>query len=390
MHYRIRGRRRVLVPLAIAITTVALAACGSASSGSGTANSLLKQTFSGAHKVSSGNLNVTLTIDPSGSSTLSTPITLSFGGPFQSLGTGKLPQSNFNVSVSALGRNGSIGILSTGTSGYITLQGTSYRLPPATFKRLEASFSQLASSPGASSGSGALSKLGIQPLHWLSNPTVVGIESVGATQTTHIRATINVPAFLNDLNTFLGKASSLGGAGTTRIPNGLAPGTRARIAAKIQAPSFDVWTGNSDKTLRRLAIGLAVPVSGQVSTLLGGLRSAQIGLIMQYADLNQPQTITAPSTVRPYAEFTAKVRAFVQALSGTLGASGLLGGVGTSSSSGSGTTTSAGSETTGSTSAGSGTTGSASAGNLQRYSKCIQKAGSDIAKMQACAPLLGG
>jgi hypothetical protein len=376
MHHRIRGRHRPLVPLAIAITAVALAACGGASSGSGNANNLLKQTFSGAHNVRSGNLNVTLTIDPSGSSTLSTPITVSLGGPFQSLGAGKLPRSNFSISVSALGRSGSLGILSTGTSGFVTLQGSSYQLPPATFKRLESSFSQFASSPGASSGSGTLGKLGIQPLHWLTNPTVIGTEIVGGTQTTHIRATINVRAFLDDLNTFFGKASSLGAAGTTRIPNGLSQATRARIAGEIQAPSFDVWTGNSDKTMRRLAIGLTVPVTGQVSTLLGGLKSAQIGLSLQYAGLNQPQTIAPPTSVRPYAEFTAKVKSFLQGLSGTLGG-GLLGGSTSGGSAGSGTT-------------GSGTTGSGSASSLARYSQCIQQAGNNIAKMQACAPLLSG
>ena len=79
------------------------------SSTSTDAAGLLKQTFSGSHKVNSGNLNVSLTINPSGSSTLNGPITLSFGGPFQSLGKGKLPQSNFTISVSALGKSGSLG-----------------------------------------------------------------------------------------------------------------------------------------------------------------------------------------------------------------------------------------------------------------------------------------
>ena len=51
-----------------------------------------------------------VTVDPSGSTTLSGPITLSFGGPFQSLGTAaSCPQSDFTVSVSALGKSGSLG-----------------------------------------------------------------------------------------------------------------------------------------------------------------------------------------------------------------------------------------------------------------------------------------
>ena len=87
-----------------------MAACGSSGS-SGQASTLLSQTFSGKHTVNSGNVNVSLSVNPSGSSTLKGPITLSFGGPFASLGTGRLPKSNFTVSVSALGRAGSLGIL---------------------------------------------------------------------------------------------------------------------------------------------------------------------------------------------------------------------------------------------------------------------------------------
>ena len=49
-------------------------------------------------------------------------------------------------------------------AGYVTLQGTSYQLPQATFQKLESSFAQLAAPPGASSGSGTLAKLGIHPL----------------------------------------------------------------------------------------------------------------------------------------------------------------------------------------------------------------------------------
>src|SRR5581483_11120031 len=159
--------------------SLVLAACGSSAGTSGSPGTLLSQTFTGKHKVSSGVLNLTLTIDPSGSSTLSGPITLNFGGPFQTRGAGKLPESNFTVSVSALGRSASLGILSTGAAGYVSLSGTSYQMPQATFQKLESSFAQLTSSAGTSQGSSTLSKLGIRPLQWLTDPTTVGTETVG-------------------------------------------------------------------------------------------------------------------------------------------------------------------------------------------------------------------
>src|SRR6476660_3499313 len=119
MFHRFRSLRTRSALLIAALGSVTLAACGS-SSGGGDATTLLKQTFSGSHAVNSGNLTFSLTIVPSGSNTLTGPITLSFGGPFQSLGKGKLPASNFNVSISALGKTGSLGILSTGKTGYVT------------------------------------------------------------------------------------------------------------------------------------------------------------------------------------------------------------------------------------------------------------------------------
>jgi hypothetical protein len=375
MHHRIRGSRVLVALLVASFALFALAACGSSSSGGSSADptTLLKETFAGSHKINSGDLNLTLTVDPSGSSTLSGPITLSFGGPFQSRGAGKIPASNFNVSISAMGKSGSLGLLSTGSSGYVTLQGTSYQLPKATFQKLGSSFSQLGPSSGSANGSSTLSKLGIRPLDWLVNPTVVGTENVGGAATTHIRASVNVAAFLNDINTFLRKASSLGVPKTSGVTGGLSAATRAEIAKEVKNPTFDVWTGNDDKTLRKMTIGVLLAVSGQASTVLGGMRSADIGLTMQYANLNQPQTITAPKAVRPYSEFTSKVQSFMQSLLGSLGSGALPGSTGSGS--------------------GSGSSGSGGAGittDVQRYSRCVTAAGNDLAKMQRCASLLNG
>ena len=355
----------------VILASLGVAACGSSSGRSGDPNTLLSQTFSGTHRVASGVLDLTLMINPSGSSTLNGPITLSFGGPFQSRGAGKLPKSNFTASASVLGHSVSLGILSTGTNGYVTLEGTSYQMPQATFQKLESSFAQVASSPGGGNGSGTLGKLGIQPLHWLTHPTIVGTENVGGAQTTHIHAGVNVPALLNDLNTVLEKASSLGVSGTSSLRSGLPPATRTKIAAAIENPSVDVWTGKDDKTIRRLTVALTVPVTGNTSAQLGGMTSADIRLTMQYSNLGVPQTITAPTTVRPFSEFQAKLAAFVQALqtaaAGALGSSGAGGG----NSGGAGTTPSTG-----------------SASSVQKYSQCIQQAGGDVSKMQKCASLL--
>src|SRR5205807_4640361 len=121
-----------------------------------------------------------------------------------------------------------------------------------------------------------------------------------------------------DFNTFLSRAASLGISGASSFPHGISPASQSHIAAEIKNPRFDVWTGTGDKTIRKLQIALTLPVTGQISTLLGGLSSANIGLSMEYADLNQPQTITAPTSVQPYAQFQAKLRTFEQGLQSAL------------------------------------------------------------------------
>jgi hypothetical protein len=347
------------------LASLALAACGSSSGGSdsGNAQSLLKQTFASGKPVKSGVLGINFTLNPSGSSTFTSPISFSINGPFESRGAGKLPQSNFTIAVSALGRKGQLGIVSTGTSGYVTLDGAAYQLPSAQFQRLESGFSSVG---GSSQSGGGLSALGIDPQHWLTNPSVVGSDTVGGTDTTHIRAGVNVTALLQDINTLLSKASSSAG---TKIPSSIPQATQQKIAAAIKNAKVDIWTGKSDKVLRRLSLNLNVPVTGRLSTLAGGMTSAQIGFSLQYSGVNQPQTISAPSNVQPYSQFTAKLRSVLTGIQGSVGGSS-LGATGSGSSGSSGS--------------------SAAADKIKKYSQCIQNAGQDVLKMQKCASVLNG
>lgn len=346
-----------MVSLAAVLAAAALTACGSSSAGNSTqAQSLLRQAFK-AHPINSGKLTVALAVAPSGSKTLNKPIALNFGGPFQSLGKGNVPKSDFTLRLSAFGRSGSLGIISTGTKGYVTLEGTSYQLPASTFRQFESSLAPV-------TRSGSLGKLPkVNFLSWVRHPVVVGHETVAGTDTTHVRGGIDVHKLLSDLESVMHKAPS---AGVSGLGSGLSSANIDRIAGKLQNPTLDVWVGSSDHTMRKLAVGFSVPVTGSTSTLLGGLRSAHIALTIQYADINQPQTITAPSSVKPFTQFVSKMRAFLQGLEGTLAGSSPLSGGGSSGG------------------------GSASGQQLGRYTQCIQSAGNDVAKMQRCAAILNG
>src|SRR5207248_6265821 len=76
---------------AAVLAAFSLAACGSG----GDATQLLQDTFRGSHSINSGQVHFSLTVTPSGSKTITSPVSFTFSGPFQSQGTGKLPKSDF-------------------------------------------------------------------------------------------------------------------------------------------------------------------------------------------------------------------------------------------------------------------------------------------------------
>jgi hypothetical protein len=350
-----RNSKRFLCSAFIAaLAGLLVAACGSSGGNPQQAKTVLRQAFKGGQPINSGKLAVKLALTPSGSKTLASPLGLEFGGPFQSLGAGKVPKSDFTINLNALGRSGSMSVISTGTKGYVSLQGSNYELPASEFRQLGTSLAQVTSS-GGSSSHGLLGRLGIDPLGWVRNPTIAGSADVGGVQTTHVHGGVDVRKFLEDINTVVHKAPSLG---STRLGSGISSASLGRITNEVRNPTLDVWVGKSDHLLRRLEINFGLPVSSAFSTVLGGLRSAHVQLMLAYSDLNQPQTITAPASAKPFTQFTARVRGLLQGLSSLSG----------------------GTPQTGSS--------APSGGNLQRYSQCIQSAGSDVAKMQRCASIL--
>lgn len=327
------------------------------------AHRLLEQTFDGHHSITSGVLTVDLTIVPRGSSTLRGPIQIAFGGPFVDHGAGRLPESDFTISISAEGHRGALQVISVGGKGYITVGGQSYRMPSASFKSLESGFGSLAASgTGSSSNSGAFSSLGIKPLSWLVRPQIAGRSTIDGVATTRVRAGINTPAMLRDFSRLLGRTGSLGISGAGSLPHSISLSTQRSIAHALGSPSFNLWTGTSDRLIRRLTVSATVPVTGATRTSLGGMRSAAVTLGFEYSHVNQPQTIAVPSATKPYSVFRAQVSQVLQEIESAL----LTGSLGT----GSGTTTTGGSTAD------------------EKYTQCITAADGDVAKMQKCSKLL--
>jgi hypothetical protein len=364
------GRLKVslLTPvLLISVAASGLAGCGGSSSASASgpsAAALLKETFTGSHPINSGNLAASITVDPTGSTVLTEPVSLSFGGPFQSRGKNQLPKSDFNVAIGFQGHTGRLGILSTGTEGFVTLEGTAYKLPAASFKQLETSVSSVGG--GSSSSTSTLSSLGIHPRQWLIDPEVVGSAQVGGVATEHIHGRLAVKPVLGDVSKLLAKAGAL--STSTSSLKAITPAEQQKIAGEVKSASFDLWTGTQDHTIRRLTVTAALPVTGTLSRELGGMTAARLSFSLTYTGIGQSQTIIAPSSSKPYSQFQTHLQAIVQEIEELV--------VGASSSSSSAGT--------------SGTSTTSSSSGDSAYSQCVSAAGSSVTKIQKCAALLNG
>ncbi len=182
---------------------------------------------------------------------------VSVTGPFQSNGPGKLPDSDITFSVQAQGQKGNLQLISTGGHGYVEIDGVAYALPAADIKELKSGVSSVT---GIGAGKGQSDRLGVQgagidPLGWLSSPTGVGHEQVGGAQTTHIHATVNATPMLRDLSRLLGKAEQLGiNGGSSGVPQQHLQAHARQDRSRARPATFDVWTGTSDRTVRRLTV----------------------------------------------------------------------------------------------------------------------------------------
>ena len=358
---------------ALALGALALAACGSSrdSSGGGTAATvLIKDTFGANHPIRSGRVDADLNVNLQGLPRLTKPVALHLTGPFQSNGGKAMPDFALQLDLDGGSQPVTVGAVFARGGGYLTFEGQAFDLGPGVYNSFKQGYLKAkagSASPGNATPS--LSALGVDPMHWLTNPQHKGTEDIAGTTTEHVTAGVDVARLLDDVSTLLGKARSVtqagGAAAGTSVPSQLNAQQRDAIQRSIKSASLDVWTGQRDHTLRKLALHVDVAVPQDLRARAGGLRSGTIDFQLTLAQLNQHQTVRPPSGARP----VTQLRSALQQL-------GLLGSSSSRSSS---------SSTSGS---GSGSATAPSSGPQADYGQCLSAAGEDLAKVQRCADLL--
>jgi hypothetical protein len=353
--HRIRALILLFVALGVAL---ALAACGGGGNDEDP-QELLDQTFSNDESIESGVFQLEITLDASGGDQSGT-LEAKLGGPFQGQ-EGKVPQFDVDADVNAEGgEQGSIsftgGLISTGDKAYVNFRDTDYEVPQELFDQFATSYVQLQSQNKSDQGNGnLLSSLGIDPSNWLTDLSNEGTEDVEGAETIHISGQADTPKLVEDLKAIAKNAGSAAPQVNTQQLD--------QLSSIVESADFDIFTGADDKLLRKLEAKIELaPQSGAA----GAPSSVTAEFAITLSDVNQAQTISAPSSAEPLSGLLEQLGVDPGQLGGAL--RGGLGNGGAPPSTGGGTTPPSG-------------------GASQAYLECLSQAVGQEA-VQQCAELL--
>ena len=91
---------------------------------------------------------------------------------------------------------------------------------------------------------------------------------------------------LDDVNTALQKARSLGGAQAAQLPSQLTAADKQQAEDAIKDLNVEIYTGKDDKILRRFVVTIKLAVPNKASA---GTQPADVKLDFQLQDLNESQ-----------------------------------------------------------------------------------------------------
>jgi hypothetical protein len=310
--------------LAIALPVPAVVAgCGGSSSNNEDPQKVLDETFNNPTKITSGKLAISL--DGSAQGQQSGTFKATISGPFQTEQNDPtaFPQFDLNADVSgssggpSISFNGSL--IATKDNAYVDYQNQPYEIGSDVFKQFTQSYAQAAKQNQTQKSQSVFDRFGIDPSTWLTNVSNEGTTDVDGTDTIHVHGDADIAKILSDLQ----KASQQTSGATT---SQLTPQQLDQLKSAVKQASIDVYSGTDDHLLRKLALSLQIaPPPGTGATV----SSVNVNFSITFSDVNQPQTITAPSNPKPISELLSQL-----GIPGLPGVGGSTGGFGVPGGSG--------------------------------------------------------
>ena len=315
--------RTLLAICAVALPIpAAIAGCGDdddSSSSDADPQQVLDATFDNENRISSANVDLDLSLSAEGDEGGSFEASLT--GPFQGDpdDPNTLPQLDWTLTATGEGGGQDIdfeaGAVLTDDNAYVEYGGTAYEVGSEEFqaakKELEAgapadedlgfseAFQQGCEQSVRQQG-GDPSSCDFDVSAWLTNQTTEGTEDVEGTETTHVSGDLDVEQVLTD---FGGIAAGLPQAQQAPFDfNNL-----GQLATAVEDASFDVYSSVDDNTLRKLEFNLAIDPSAIAAGSEVRVDSINVGFSLTLSEVNEEQTIEAPSDAQPIEDLTGQL-----------------------------------------------------------------------------------
>jgi hypothetical protein len=253
------------------------------------AEDVLAAAFAGDQKVESGRFSIRLSAEDFEGLPQVDGSSVEVGGRFQGQGTKEMPKFDIDLNIAAPGERLHVGAVSLGDEGFLTHGKRAYAVPDSIMGGIADARTEIAGF--ANEPQPKLSVGGFDVGGWVTDPKVVGTETMDGVEVTHVEGTLDAGRFVDGLAQL--------GPGST-IPEGdyldeIAK-NKAMLKRVIGEPKIDVYVGE-DRILRRLAIAADLNLAA-VGEGAGGARDGKVLLDARLSEVNQPQTIAAPDAPR--------------------------------------------------------------------------------------------
>ncbi|MFT4036301.1 MAG: hypothetical protein QM679_12075 [Patulibacter sp.] len=265
---------------------------------------------------------------------------------------GQLPNFSAAVSLDGQQQGGrkiklNAGGTYVGKRVYVSYDGIDYDLGQELSERATASlkraFSVTADGKTSKTSKTTIGQLGLHPDTWLTDPRVDGEEQIGGIDAYKITGKVALKALVPDVLAAAKKVEALAGTSSkAKVPT-VTDAQLDEVAKQIKQLDVAIWTGKNDRILRQLAVDLTLGDTDSSDALDATLQLTLTGV-------NEQQKIVAPSDTKPVTELIPKLSALF----------GRSGGADSSS------------------------TTSSSASVPDAYVNCVDQAGGDPAKLNAC------
>lgn len=370
-----RSASPLLLCAAIA-AVIGLPSCGDEEEG-GDAQAILEAAFS--EPIESADVTFNLDAEAEGVDEPASPIRVQLAGPYRETGSDGLPSFDLDGAVQAFGAElPGIGLISTGKRLFLEVEGVAYELGDledggkGPDRRREQERDAAA--------------LELSPEQWVADAEVEDDVQVAGVETTHISASVDVPALVADLGDAAALTSELG-----KEEDALSEDELATLAEGVESPRVDVFVDDADR-VRRLAITLELDVPEEDQAGLGGIAGLSGSFSIEFADVGGDQRIAPPRSARPLRDLVSQVTGLGSLLGGPVplipglpdlgGGGGRAGGDARPPSGGRGPGRSGGGGGDAAGAFGGGEVGRA----FERYGRCLQQADpSDQAALDRCS-----